>query len=231
LCKSFWKRPVCAVEAQGTLALEGRASAARAASRRKFHPLHAIDRNFGLMQDSAASPFDGGSASASARSRRQRVLLTIDGGGFLWQSLTVAHGLHPHVDLHLASPWPPGDFMGRSIPRVPLHKMTRTTRVGERYGWQKVVRFVQGLRDARRLIKTVRPDFVVCVASSMAIPLFIVARAAGVSTVFVESVTRVTQPSWTGRVLSRLGLCDRLYVQWPQAQSLYPGALYKGSLL
>lgn len=163
-----------------------------------------------------------------ARSSRVRVLLAFDGGGFLAEATSVMQALQAHVDLHLASPLRERDLTRWAIPVVPLHSFTRTTRIGERKWWLKAWRLFQGFRDARRLIVTLRPDAVVCLGSSIALPLFIVAHTSGATTVFIESMTRVLRPSTTGKLLSLLGICDRIYVQWPEAQGLYRNAIYKG---
>ena len=65
---------------------------------------------------------------------------------------------------------------------------------------------------------------------NLAIPLGIAARLRGVPAVFVESISRVTRPSVTGRVVSLLNLADRIYVQWPEATALYRRARYEGSI-
>jgi hypothetical protein len=148
--------------------------------------------------------------SAGGRSQL-RVLLAFDGGGFLAETTSVIWGLHDHFELHLTSPLNPQGFNLQSIPSVPLHPFTRTTRIGERHGWQRVSRFVRGMVDARRVIATVRPHAVVCLGSSIAVPLFLVARTSGVTTVSIESLTRVSRGSITGKLVDLLGLCDRLY--------------------
>lgn len=164
------------------------------------------------------------------RSPRPRVLLAFDGGGFLAEAKSVMWALQEDFELQLASPLPPKGFDSKAIPPVPLHAFTRTTRIGERHWWQRVVRLVQGLIDARLLIAAVRPDAVVCLGSSIAVPLFAMARAAGVPTVFIESLTRVSRASTTGKLVDRFRLCDRLYVQWPEATKLYRHAIYKGTV-
>jgi len=65
----------------------------------------------------------------------------------------------------------------------------------------------------------------------MAVPLCLVGKLYGITTVFVESITRVSKPSSTGTLLTKLKLCDRFYVQWPGAAKLYRNAVFKGSVL
>ena len=162
---------------------------------------------------------------------KARVLLTLSGGGFLWQSLSVARGLQDKFELHLVSAEPRHAFSAQSLPDVPFHVMSRTTIMGDRHWWQKAHNVAVGVWDARRMIAAVKPDAIVCVATSMAVPLCLIGKLSGITTVFVESITRVSQPSSTGKILTRLRLCDRFYVQWPETASLYPNAIFKGSVL
>lgn len=163
--------------------------------------------------------------------RRHTILLTVSGGGFFWQSRSVALSLAEQFEIHYISPEPEHAFAGRGLPAAPWHAVTRITTLGDRTFWQKGRNTVVGLRDAWRVLRRVRPEAVVCVATSLAVPLCMWARLLGIRTVFVESITRVTTPSATGRILSRLGLCDRLYVQWPEGERLYPNAIYRGTVL
>lgn len=160
-----------------------------------------------------------------------RVLLTLAGGGFLWQSLSVARGLQETFDLHLVSAEPSHAYADQVMPPVPFHLMSRITIMGDRHWWQRARNAAVGIRDARRIIAAVRPDAIVCVATSMAVPLCLIGKLHGITTVFVESITRVSKPSSTGNLLTRLRLCDRFYVQWPDAARLYPNAVFKGSVL
>ncbi|MBZ8138286.1 hypothetical protein CLD22_00025 [Rubrivivax gelatinosus] len=160
-----------------------------------------------------------------------RVLLTIAGGGFLWQSMSVARSLDDQFEIHLVSAEPRHAYSSQNLPPVPFHMMSRTTIMLDRHWWQKARNVLLGIAEARRIVSTVRPDAIVCVATSLAIPLCLIGRLRGITTVFVESITRVSKPSTTGKLLTRLRLCDRFYVQWPEAVALYPGALYQGSVL
>lgn len=161
-----------------------------------------------------------------------RIALTVAGGGFLWQSRRVAVGLAEVGEIHYI---------------MTAESQTRTVRDGFPTGqWYQIpaVTTYEGRHPARivqkllltsyhcaRLLRTIRPDAVICAATSLAIPLCLMGRLLGARIVFVESITRVDTPSLTGTLLSKLRLCDRFYVQWPEASRLYPRAIYRGSLL
>lgn len=158
-------------------------------------------------------------------------MLTVAGGGFLWQSRNVALGLADVAELHYVSGEPRHNIDGAGFPEAAWHEVPAVTTFTDRQPLRKARNAVHAFRACLGLMRRLRPDAVVCVATSLAIPLCLCGRLLGVRTVFVESITRVNSPSATGRLLSRLRLCDRLYVQWPEAACLYPGAVYKGALL
>ncbi|MEJ2629713.1 MAG: hypothetical protein P8011_00605 [Acidihalobacter sp.] len=71
---------------------------------------------------------------------------------------------------------------------------------------------------ARRVMRVTQPDMAVVVGCSHAVPVFVAARTVGLSTVFVESITRSDQLSMTGRLVRALRLADLFIVQWPELQ-------------
>ena len=160
-----------------------------------------------------------------------KVMLTVAGGGFLWQSRNVALGLADVAELHYVSGEPQHNIDGAGFPKAAWHEVPAVTTFTDRHPLRKARNAVRAFFACLGLMRRLQPDAVVCVATSLAIPLCLCGRMLGVRTVFVESITRVNSPSATGRLLSRLRLCDRLYVQWPEAARLYPGAVYKGALL
>ncbi len=74
-----------------------------------------------------------------------------------------------------------------------------------------------------------RPGIVVSCGTGLTVPVFYAARALGVRTVYIESMSRVETLSMTGRLL--LGKTDLFIVQWPQLAERTPGAVYGGQLL
>jgi UDP-N-acetylglucosamine:LPS N-acetylglucosamine transferase len=162
---------------------------------------------------------------------RPRVLLTIAGGGFFWQSRSVALELAQHFELHYVTPEDPSAWDGRGLPEGTFHRLSRVTTQGDRSAVRRLANFVASAAGAFRIVRHVDPQAIVCVASSIAVPLCSCGRLLGKRTVFIESITRVSHPSTTGKILDRLRLCDRFYVQWPEAAGLYRGAVYRGTLL
>lgn len=64
-----------------------------------------------------------------------------------------------------------------------------------------------------------RPKVVISTGSEIAIPVFLVAKLFGAKTVFIETITRFENATWTGRLLYPLS--DKFYVQNPESLKAY----------
>jgi UDP-N-acetylglucosamine:LPS N-acetylglucosamine transferase len=88
---------------------------------------------------------------------------------------------------------------------------------------------VRNLWLAYRLISDLRPAVVVSTGAAMCVPFAWMARLRGVKVCYIESVTRVTAPSLTCRLVRPVA--HRVYVQWPELAPRVPGSIYVGSVL
>lgn len=169
---------------------------------------------------------------SSPSCQKIKVMITLAGGGFSWQSLALVNSLGTQgFEFHYVAPT--GATRRErfaSVPAGEIHVVTKVTGMDA----QGLTQFLTIIRGAKALFQTfglvqrVRPHAVIAIGTSLAIPLFLWSRLFGARTVFVESITRVSAPSITGRILSVLRLCDRFYVQWPEAVPLYRKAIYRG---
>mgnify|MGYP003384786300 CR=1 FL=1 len=166
----------------------------------------------------------------------KKVLITVSGGGFMWQSNSVLQNLRGHCE---ASIIVPNDTLlvisklqlAEQLGKENIHHVEPVTTITDKRLITILKRLKTTFKQCREIIRTVDPDYVVCIASSIAIPLFIAAKLKGKKTVFIESITRVHKPSLTGKILDRTRLCNRLYVQWPEVQNQYRNAIYKGTII
>ncbi|WP_391525745.1 hypothetical protein [Denitromonas ohlonensis] len=115
--------------------------------------------------------------------------------------------------------------------RYEIHRVdalgTRANSSLLKVGWRSVRNFLKSLL----LIRKIRPDFLVCIGSSICIPGFCAARLAGVRRVYIESVARTDSHSSTGSFVKRFGLASRYYVQWPGQADDRGERLYRGTVL
>lgn len=79
------------------------------------------------------------------------------------------------------------------------------------------------------VVARMRPDLVLSTGAGVALPFFLVARALGLPTVYVEVVDRIGSPSLTGRLCYPLS--TTFLVQWPGQLRLYPKASVIGPLV
>lgn len=114
--------------------------------------------------------------------------------------------------------------------RYPIHYLG-PTRWRPRHLLTNAIRFLLSFVEAYRLVSRLRPTVILALGTSTAIPLFFAAKCHAVRSVFVESLTRVEKLSVTGRIIRRLGLANRLYVQWPQLARDVKGTVYAGAIL
>ncbi len=85
-----------------------------------------------------------------------------------------------------------------------------------------VINFFKALLILRRS----RPDLLISTGAALAVPFVLASKLLGIKTVFVESISRSSDLSLTGKLVNYLA--DEFYVQWPECTKLYPKAQYKG---
>jgi UDP-N-acetylglucosamine:LPS N-acetylglucosamine transferase len=167
-----------------------------------------------------------------SRLDRKRVLVTLAGGGFLWEAQALIKGMGKGYDYHFVTT---PDAMDKvnvvDIPDGPVHIIAKPTTMNEKSSLKKVKNTLRSFRDVCRVIRKVDLFAVICIGSSIAVPLCLWAKCFRKKAIFVETITRISKPSLTGKIISTLRLCDRFYVQWPEAVNLYKGAIYAGTVL
>ncbi|SMC26283.1 Oligosaccharide biosynthesis protein Alg14 like [Desulfacinum hydrothermale DSM 13146] len=166
------------------------------------------------------------------KGRRKRLLVTLAGGGFFWETVALLSQFDKRFCYHYLTTRPlPRSLEQLGIPKGTEHRVTSLTRLGRSLKRQAGEDLLRSLWEVGRVMRRVDPDVVITVGSSLAVPLCLWARLMGRETIFVESITRVTVPSRTGRILDFFRLCDGLYVQWPESTGMYRNALYGGNVL
>ncbi len=91
-------------------------------------------------------------------------------------------------------------------------------------------RLILNLWEALRILRREKPDVLLSTGAGPIVPFAIVGRLFfGTKVVFVETVTRINQPSLTGRIMYRLA--DDFFIQWESLRQFFPMARYGGTLL
>ena len=82
---------------------------------------------------------------------------------------------------------------------------------------------------AQKILRAERPDLIVTTGSGVAAPFLWTAKLMGIPTIFIESITRITELSLTTRMI--YPFADRLLVQWEELEALYEKAEFHGRIV
>ena len=82
---------------------------------------------------------------------------------------------------------------------------------------------------AQKLLRKHKPSMILTTGSGVAAPFIWLARLYGIPSVFVESITRITEISLTGRISKPFA--TKLLVQWPELLTKYRGTEYHGRIV
>jgi UDP-N-acetylglucosamine:LPS N-acetylglucosamine transferase len=88
---------------------------------------------------------------------------------------------------------------------------------------------IRNLGLAFRVLRAERPDVVISDGAGVAFPFFLVARAFGVRTVYLEVYDRITRPTMTGKLC--YPITSLFLLQWPEQVRHYPRGRVIGCLL
>lgn len=94
---------------------------------------------------------------------------------------------------------------------------------------RNIPNLLKNLVLAPRILLKERPDMIVTTGSGVAAPFIWWAKILGIRTVFVESITRITEISLTGRMV--YPFVDTFLVQWEELLEKYPKAKYYGRIV
>jgi hypothetical protein len=167
------------------------------------------------------------------KAKRQRpcILITLGGGGYGRECRVIMDGLVAHADLIFARPRScqrpgQGGIPNGSEVVIPDLEAMRT---GSK--WTSLASGVAIFFRALAFLRRHQPDCAVGVTTRESVFVLAAARLLGIETVFIESVTRVTVPSQTLRLISGLRLAKHIWVQWPELANSVPNAKCLGRVL
>jgi len=141
-----------------------------------------------------------------------KVCLVSTAGGHLTQLAALAVAARGH-DCYLVTVRSP--HVGYVLPGMRRYFVRQILRNPANF----VANFVQSVR----ILLKERPDAVITTGAGDALPTVLLAAAVGSTTIFVESLARVDQPSLFGRLIQRW--CDAVMVQWSELRTAYPRAV------
>ena len=93
---------------------------------------------------------------------------------------------------------------------------------------RSIKNLLRNLVVAWRTLRDVRPRVVLTTGAGVAVPFAWLGRLRGARLVYVESFTRIDEPSLTCRLVTPIA--DRVYAQWPELVRAVPKARYAGTV-
>jgi beta-1,4-N-acetylglucosaminyltransferase len=91
-------------------------------------------------------------------------------------------------------------------------------------------RFFLNLWEAFQILRTQRPDVILSTGAGVVVPFALVGRALfGCRIIFIETITRISAPSMTGRIMR--ALAHETFYQWPSLAPFFPRGTLGGPLL
>jgi beta-1,4-N-acetylglucosaminyltransferase len=94
---------------------------------------------------------------------------------------------------------------------------------------RNVPNLLRNLWLAVKVVRGLRPAAVVTTGAGVAVPFCYVGRLFGARIVYVESFSRIDEPSLTARLVHPVA--HRFFVQWPELVPRFRKAEYRGSCL
>jgi UDP-N-acetylglucosamine:LPS N-acetylglucosamine transferase len=157
-----------------------------------------------------------------------RILVVLGDGGHTTEMIQLLKLLGPNYEYRYMMAT--NDFISeRRIPwRGPLYRVLPPLGkyAHNRLRPQQVIRSTFG--QLMVLLKS-RPRAILSTGASIAIPVSLLGRLAGLKVIHVETGSRVYSMSSTGKFMYRIA--NLFFVQWKPLQEKYPKSIYAGRLL
>ncbi len=83
--------------------------------------------------------------------------------------------------------------------------------------------------EAMAILRRERPDVLLSTGAGPIVPFALAAKLFRIPVVFIETMTRIHEPSLTGKLMYRLA--DRFFYQWPTLAKFFPRGTYGGPLV
>lgn len=162
------------------------------------------------------------------RGGRPRVLVVLGDGGHTAEILRLVELMGPECDYDYIATKEDGFSAQHIAIPGPLFRVARPRGKGE--SWPRAALFsLLCLVQAARICRRVRPAAVLGSGPSVMVPVALAARLLRSKVIFVETGSRITGLSLTGRIMLRLA--DLFFVQWEQLHQRHPKTVFAGRLL
>ncbi len=160
--------------------------------------------------------------------KRKKVLVILGMGGHTAQILRLVEILGDQYDYEYVI----GHDDHTSSPKIKfpgkIHQMGNPRLMEDKSLIRVAVKMIPSTVQSFKILCKVKPDAILSAGPALTIPLFWLAKARGIKTMFVESWVRVHHKSLTGKLVYPVS--DLFIVQWESMRKAYPKAVYAGRL-
>jgi UDP-N-acetylglucosamine:LPS N-acetylglucosamine transferase len=108
------------------------------------------------------------------------------------------------------------------------HKKTYYLKQVNRTEWAFPIYLLMNIVKSFHLFRKEKPDFVITTGVLSMIPISIIAKLYRKKLIYIESFSKISSPTLTGKFLYRFA--DQFYVQWKELLEFFPKAIYKGGI-
>lgn len=162
---------------------------------------------------------------------RVRVLIILGGGGWGREAMEILPALNETWDKVYLATHDCAGWLKRNGLEGPLHLVPPLRTSAPRSLPVKLISAIRSLLGVAWLMLRVRPHAILGVCSDLSLPAMALGRMMGCRTYYVESLTRVRTPSRVARLLDRLHLVDKLFVQHEPLAPALRSARHFGGIL
>ena len=75
-----------------------------------------------------------------------------------------------------------------------------------------------------------KPNVIISTGVLAAIPMLFIGRAFKKKVIYIESFAKINSPTLTGKLIYKLNIANKFYVQWKSMLDVYPNSIYKGGI-
>lgn len=149
---------------------------------------------------------------------RKKICLIASSGGH-YEQLLMLNGLDKHFDIYYVT-----EKTKYSDERKNTYYIKQINRREKLF----VLNFVTIFFQSIKIFFTEKPDIIISTGALSVIPTFFVGKLFKKKLVFIESFAKINSPTMTGKLIYHMA--DKFIVQWEDMLTVYPKAVYLGSI-
>ena len=159
---------------------------------------------------------------------KPRLIIVLGSGGHTTQMVRITEILCDSYDFEYVV----NDDDDKSIEKIKfigkVHIIPRPRRIYDKSVIRSVFLTIHSILKSFAIVMNSKSVGIVSAGPGLAVPLFIWGLVFRKKRIFIESWSRVTTKSTTGKICYYLS--DLFFVQWPELTKRYPKAIYAGRL-